>query len=49
MTRARDADAEAGEGRIELQDWLSAVGSLAAMLVGAILILGFVYLLMARH
>jgi hypothetical protein len=42
-------DAEAGEGRIELQEWLSAVGGLAAMLVGAILILGFVYVLVAAH
>lgn len=49
MVRARDADVEAGESRIELQEWLSAVGGLAALLVGAMLILGFVYLLMARH
>jgi hypothetical protein len=49
VVRARDADTEAGESRIELQEWLSAVGGLTALLVGAMLILGLVYWLMASH
>lgn len=48
MVRTRDADAE-GEGRFELQEWVSAVGGLTAMLLGAMLILGLVYLLVTAH
>lgn len=49
VVRTRDADTEAGEGRFELQEWVSAVGGLTAMLLGAMLILGLVYLLVAGH
>jgi hypothetical protein len=48
VVRTRDADAE-GEGRFELQEWVSAVGGLTALLLGAMLILGLVYLLVAAH
>jgi hypothetical protein len=49
MTRARKADPEPGENRFELQEWLSAVASLAAVLLGAVLILGVAYLLVAAR
>ena len=49
MTRARDRDPEPGESRFDFQEWLSAVANLAAVLLGAVLILGAAYLLVAAR
>ena len=49
MIRAREREREPAEVRFELQEWLSAVVVLGAVLLGAIGTLGLVYLLMAAR
>ncbi|MCC2670911.1 MAG: hypothetical protein K0Q72_3382 [Armatimonadetes bacterium] len=45
MTRVREAESEPVDSRFDFQEWLSAVAGLAAVLLGAVLILGAAYLL----
>jgi hypothetical protein len=49
MARARERERDAGEGRFELGEWLSAVLVLGAVLVGAVGTLGLTYLLLAAR